>query len=170
MSDKIPTAEEKLMDLKTYFKRHTASDGKEALNGYALWEDITQANMDGIIAHGLEPQPKFRKLKLFLCSRDIEEYDIVDNVHGDEKGTVVHIYPENAGYEVEVNDTMTIYKPHEIFKVIGEISPDAKWVKEGDEYLFGKVDKNGYICPYNQEDEKYIEFWTERGFRDLPNI
>lgn len=46
MSNKIPTAAEKLMDLKTYFKRHTASDGKEALNGYALWEDIPQVMKD----------------------------------------------------------------------------------------------------------------------------
>lgn len=42
----IPTAAEKLMDLKTYFKRVKASDGKKALNGYALWEDIPQVMIE----------------------------------------------------------------------------------------------------------------------------
>ena len=99
-----------------------------------------------------------QKVKLFLCSRDIQV--------GDE---VVHIY---SGKKHIIEDKKWLDKKWIVnyLKVIGEISPDATWVKEGDEYLFGKLDKNGYICPYNQEDEKYIEFWTERGFRDLPNI
>lgn len=84
------------------------------------WEYISDSDMDAIIAHGLRPAPEFRKVKLFLCSRDIQVGDEVrlgnmGNTHGiaDE-----HNYLKNLG----------------AFKVIGEISQEATWVKEGDEF------------------------------------
>lgn len=122
--------------------------------------------------------------KLMLISTDIQVGDKVRSFN----------YPEQEEREVlnlrtskklvgakdhsEIYHLADIQYPNEVntaavsnfFKIIGKISPEATWVKEGDEYLFGKVDKNGYICPYNQKDEKYIKFWTERDFRNLPNI
>jgi hypothetical protein len=53
---------------------------------------------------------------LFLCSKDITQEDYL-------KEGVVHLYFNPQSKDEE--------KP---FKVIGEISPDATWVKEGDEF------------------------------------
>ncbi len=62
------------------------------------------------------------KVKLFLCSRDLN--------YGDE---VTCINPYSVNYlkkskHFEFGDTESWAK------VIGEISPEAKWVKEGDEF------------------------------------
>ena len=58
-----------------------------------------------------------KKSKLFLCSRDIQVGDkVIDSTDGKE-------------YEVKEG----LLSP-EMVKVIGEISPDATWVKEGDEF------------------------------------
>jgi hypothetical protein len=76
------------------------------------WEIISCSDMDFVIAHGLEPAPQFRRVKLFLCSRDITPEDYL--VEGK-----VHVYHDGS---------------EEPFKVIGEISSDATWVKEGDEF------------------------------------
>jgi hypothetical protein len=62
------------------------------------------------------------KVKLFLCSKDIQIGDKPYN---------------KAGKELEhpVSDIdLDILKELEAFKVIGEISPEASWVKEGDEF------------------------------------
>src|SRR4051812_38335154 len=63
--------------------------------------------------------------KLFLCSRDIQ---VGDEVH---HGAI-------EGATQIVDDVEKFSKPHEItgqfFKIIGEISPDAIWVKDGDEF------------------------------------
>jgi len=86
---------------KKYFAKYLLYEGKGDINCKRQWynnvqntgwEDISRSNMDAIIAHGLEPQPQFRRLKLFLCSRDNPD------------------------------------------KPLGEISQNAVWVKENDEF------------------------------------
>lgn len=124
---------------------------------------------DGVSHLGKED----KLMKFFLCSRDIQVgskftwgniktriEDVVEHILKD--GRII----DSSGTYHTIEDTFLEFD----FKVIGEISPEATWVEEGDEFTFGKIDNNGYICPYNQEDEKYIEFWTERSFRNLPNI
>ena len=97
------------------------------------WEDITPSDMDAIIAHGLKPSPEFRKVKLFLCSRDIKVGDKY-SVDGD-------VFLE--AYKVDIKTFEIIQKGFQKgivsssevpFKVIGEISPEATFVKEGDEF------------------------------------
>jgi hypothetical protein len=61
------------------------------------------------------------EFKLFLCSKDIQVGDKVM----DEKGQIYHADEGNIHF---IGDTIQGYK------VIGEISPDATWVKEGDEF------------------------------------
>lgn len=89
---------------------------------------------------------KYPTVKLFLCSRDIswEEGDdrhiLVTsdkNLWGEiEDGSIVPIEVSH-GYD---NDTIVPLidgnqaEKDTIFKVIGEISPEATWVKEGDEF------------------------------------
>jgi hypothetical protein len=86
------------------------------------------------------------KAKLFLCSRDIE---VGDKVIRDD-GKTGWVTGWNGGFdhvdewlcvehEEDINDypkgehDFTIF-PQRGFKVIGEVSPNATWVKEGDEF------------------------------------
>jgi hypothetical protein len=62
--------------------------------------------------------------KLILCSRDIQAGDEIWN---DFSKSFVEIGQEYI-------DTMTTLKAETSFKKIGEVSPDAKWVKEGMEF------------------------------------
>ncbi len=67
-----------------------------------------------------------QKVKLFLCSRDIQVGD-----------KVLHI-PSNKYIDVKYQSVLDSMKEKgqldNYVKVIGEISPDATWVKEGDEF------------------------------------
>jgi len=67
---------------------------------------------------------KWKKVKLFLCSRDIQ---IGDEYYNSIGYKVDHTWDEEA-----IQDFKDF--PDNIFKVIGEISEDAIWVKEGDEF------------------------------------
>lgn len=72
--------------------------------------------------------PGSQHVRLFLCSRDIQVKDLKprEDVFYDDKGMT---------HEVTQSwiDGRTTF-PHTWFKVIGEISPEAIWVKEGDEF------------------------------------
>lgn len=80
---------------------------------------------------------EIKKYKLFLCSRDIQVGDRVYNI-------VSH-----TTFVVEKIDDSTgevYYLAHEVLsparntiKVLGEISPEATWVKEGDEFEESEV-------------------------------
>ena len=65
-----------------------------------------------------------RPYKLFLCSRDVKPLDIMD------ENIKVHIYHDNS-------------EPP--FKSLGEISTEATWVKEGDEFTEEEISRNR-IC------------------------
>ena len=89
--------------------------------------------------HAVNLQKKF---KLFLCSRDIKPEDYT-------KEGNVYIYHDGS-------------EPS--FKVIGEISPDVKWVKENDEFDDEEIQivgENKYgerhpLWMYKPEDEPKI--------------
>lgn len=60
--------------------------------------------------------------KPYLCSKDIQVGDLVFVPNEEEAGNVT-------------DDTdLTYWKEKNSYKVIGEISPEATWVKEGDEF------------------------------------
>lgn len=83
---------------------------------------------------GFVTELECKKASLFLCSRDIRA--------GDEL-----YYPDGKGPEI-ADDTekhKAWVKQYGLFKVIGEISPNAKWVKEGDEFDYNEV-KIWYSC------------------------
>jgi len=66
-----------------------------------------------------------RKVKLFLCSRDIQVGDKV-------------LDEEFCDWIVEENDLKNLSL---LTKVIGEISKDAIWVKEGDEFNEDEIEE-----------------------------
>jgi hypothetical protein len=88
-----------------------------------------------------------KEVKLFLCSRDIQ----VGGTYIDMSKMGRYIpYTENDEfktmginpYDVCDSESLRIYlkdKPH-CFEVIGEISPEATWVKEGMEFDENEID------------------------------
>jgi hypothetical protein len=75
------------------------------------------------------------KAKLFLCSRDIQVGDKIQCIGWRPYDCeFVKEFP-NGNIQIKLPDGQlhtTDYK--EVYKVIGEISPDATWVKEGAEF------------------------------------
>lgn len=86
----------------------------------------------------------YKKVQLFLCSRDIRVGDT--NVH---TGILVH---DNEEIVKEVKDESQLRFMQGVaeankvvlFKVLGPISPDATWVKEGDDILSKNVHRGVY--------------------------
>lgn len=149
------------------------------------WEDISRSDMDAIIAHGLEPEPEFRKLKLFLCSRDIKIGDKVKTFNYPEQneGKIINLRTSKklvgAKDHSEIYHLADIQYSHEsspttaaisnFFKVVGEISPEATWVKEGDEFDEDDFRKRWYsvrretFLPHTYMDaDEYTNLGEER--------
>lgn len=76
------------------------------------------------------------KTKLFLCSRDIEVGDKWFHINGEGVTSEEQICTEIRGI-VLYSDNMFAPLDSNVYKVIGEISPDAlSYVKERDEFDF----------------------------------
>lgn len=73
-----------------------------------------------------------KKVKQFLCSRDIQVGDLVFVPDQEEAGNVVD------------GEDLKYWKSKNAYKEIGEVSPAAIWVKEGMEF-----------------DENDIQYWLE---------
>lgn len=116
--------------MKKYFAKYLPVEGNDDKNckwqwynnvKNTGWEDISCSDMDGIIAHGLNPPPQFRKLKLFLCSKDIKVGDKITN------GILHQSFSNFQNKEAHIKAGW--------FKIIGEISPEAlSYTKEKMEY------------------------------------
>jgi hypothetical protein len=115
-----------------YFVKYPPVEGEIEKHDY--WQaksgDIIPAGSGERILHHAN-EVGCKKVKLFLCSRDIQVGDEVQN--GD--GELCKI-PNEAD--------LRNAKEHGFFKILGEISPEATWVKEGDDF-----------------DEEEIEFWDK---------
>jgi hypothetical protein len=119
--------------MKKYFAKYLPVEGemKEgciAKEKYSINPKIVEVvaiNEDGMIkckGDNLWYVPEaLQTVKLFLCSRDIQVGDKVRGLDGSEEIIMTE------------GDKQLLFDGN-IFKVIGEISPDATWVKEGDEF------------------------------------
>lgn len=76
-----------------------------------------------------------QEVKLFLCSRDIQ---IGDTAYNDK----FYSYPD--GQLIDTNSKVMDHGMMEIdsYKVIGEVSSEAIWVKEGDEFEESEIKKH----------------------------
>ncbi len=89
--------------------------------------------------------------KLFLCSRDIQvgdkDYYYIDSTQNNkiEKAPdywdIINIKPEPNGHVAVIFNNNAFLWIEEVFKVVGEISPEAIWVKEGDEFDKDEVEE-----------------------------
>lgn len=140
--------------MKSYFAKLLPVKGEIKKDNWFQRPDgvIKQAHED------FEPIKGLTKVKLFLCSRDIPEIGdniflensynyfskVIDKVGGSDRDIILEKMPEQRG-----KGTLDY---REMVKVIGEISPDATWIKDGDEFEESDIDHGGWV----DEDLKTI--------------
>jgi hypothetical protein len=94
----------------------------------------------------------FKHVKLFLCSRDIQVGDechyrgfkgkVGRSIHGKQ----VWVLDDSEGNHLIYADDLD-----SLFKVVGEISQEATWVKEGDEFDREDLRANGVGVNWSEE-------------------
>lgn len=84
-----------------------------------------------------------QKVKLFLCSRNIQVGDIIKWASPLEKSGYATSIP--IPNESELRLAKSNMQEYRYFKVIGEISLSATWIKEGDKFAEDEMQHN-HIC------------------------
>jgi hypothetical protein len=127
--------------MKTYFAKYLPVEGEIKEGDYFIRSKCNTIMHAGDISITEKANLlKYPKAKLFLCSRDIQVGDRVwnqDSGYGEVKE--IDIEGETLGVKYDLQDYEVEEDFKYIVKVIGEISPEAKWVKEGDEFDEGEV-------------------------------
>lgn len=103
-----------------------------------------------------------QKIKLFLCTRDIQVGDKVRTFQN----------PTAEWTLGEINQYMYISGAvYSLFKVIGEISKDAIWVKEDMEFEEGDINRQFYDDSGSSESEwlDYNRLHTEEDWLETPD-
>lgn len=116
---------------------------------------------------------KFQKMGLFLCSRDIK---VGDEILIIKHSTSSEVLDKRIveGYKEEfdafrIKDGGYIGRSISI-KPIGEISKDAIWVKEGDEFEDDEINKQFYDDSGSEDSEwfNWCPLHTEEDWRETP--
>jgi len=154
----IPNNKEKAM--KKYFAKYLPVEGeikigdviKDSL-GY-----ITITSEEGVRVY---TEANKQRYKLFLCSRDKKPMDIVTFESG--KRTQIEKWDED--YNQWVFNGKSRVSDEDCFKVIGEISSDATWVKEGDEF-----DEKDLLLVEYPEGLDQKDFWVEWDWKNINGL
>lgn len=143
--------------MKKYFTKYLPVEGDVIPGDY--WSSTTgmfhlvrdQEHADKINKRRLEtPQNSwYSKGKLFLCSRDIQV--------GDEYYNEQFEFTKYPNKSIADSSTEMVGE-NGSYKVIGEISPDAVWVKEGDKFDEDEV-KESYIITNDKRSSSYNLHW-----------
>jgi len=98
--------------------------------------------------------PEWKKVKLFLCSRDIQASDKVS--------ATGRVFQElnKEDYDTEIIKS----GEHGFFKIIGEISKNAIWVTEGMEFDEGELSKVLYYTDREPENHVPIDVCPIEGY------
>ncbi len=139
--------------MKNYFCKYLPVEG-EIKDGGKYWNRQWQKADDvvGDIHVKVLQNGNFQPAKLFLCSRDIQVGDkvTVEGFHSEAWFSIV----ATLSYITESNQVcLEEALKRSSYKVIGEISPEATWVKEGDEF-----------------EEKQLEIWANNGEYKLKSL
>lgn len=114
----------KLLNMKPYFAKYLPVEGeiKDGQMGISI--------NNALYTHAEHLGKEYGKpVKLFLCSRDIQVGDTVHYLYDYDIEWVV-----DKVFKTTFKSGSTECPLNVFYKVIGEISPEAKWVKEGDEF------------------------------------
>jgi len=162
--------------MKPYFAKYLPVEGEIKSKEKFMWMDNNSLDVADIeLTPSIFKNQKelnLKPVKLFLCSRDVKVGD-----------TVYKEPPFNTEYELKKqfvgmlwvtdldlenpNPTIVSKEPLKgYYKVIGEISPNAKWVKEGDEFdnkELALILSDGFNLKF--ED---IRVWVDDFIRNYP--
>lgn len=167
--------------MKTYFAKYLPVEGELNIGDlipfdncqpqkiYRMTEDkIWVDDGNGFPSEYNEYNRKeMKKAQLFLCSRDIQIGDKVDNIHSPTPGAIcTEVYSNEYKKESETDwdgiiswvdptfsddpedNKFAAYSQFKHwFKVIGPISSEAKWVKGGDEFDESEIKKYALLPP-----------------------
>lgn len=147
---------------KKYFTKYLPVEGEIKVG------DVYLQNLIGIgfpneirIYTGGKLEARDKKVKLFLCSRDITVDDFGTTYHSSEDTLIA---TENTHWRI---------KDFGYYKIIGEISPDVTWVKEGAEFSedevipFWRISIETWSSAHKGNNvmdlgsERYPEYFTE---------
>jgi hypothetical protein len=126
---------------KPYFTKYLPVEG-EIKDGDMYYNETVGKTLRCLCATGFTKGDKL--VKLFLCSRDIQVGDELRTLTGKETIPITGI-----GGDKEIEILQVGIDNKKLFKVIREISPEATWVKEWDEfdedeYDYRYKDKHGW--------------------------
>jgi hypothetical protein len=130
----------KLLPMKQYFAKYLPVEGEIQVGDYVydISIDMVYKMSEKAKPYKLEQMNQlknlYKKVKLFLCNRDIQVGDTVKPYTEREWVDVKVVSIKNDGVEVKGKGESGFVNKSSIFSLIGEISPNAKWVKEGDEF------------------------------------
>ncbi len=115
--------------MKKYFAKYLPVEGN--INGGEYYKSKKYPHLEAkvVTANWSKQILDFydvQKVKLFLCSKDIQ---IGDKVVQDKEKS----FNPNSLAIID-KEHLEMHKMYGHFKVIGEISPEATWVKEGDKF------------------------------------
>lgn len=146
--------------MKKYFAKYLPVEG-EIKEGDTVIHKVTNdiGTVTKVSDEGKYQDEEVIKVKLFLCSKDIQVDDVVKSKHG---FTEIIEQVMNGEY-VETNLSK---KEHinNVYKIIGEISPDAIWVTEGMEFDEGELSKVLYYTDREPENHVPIDVCPIEGY------
>lgn len=136
---------------KPYFCKYLPVEGGKKLF-------FTNANsLEGLISSEGLQDVLIEEKKLFLCSNKVKEGDKVYWFDPEPEGTsqfnTALKVSEDMIFMSELEASEIEAFPHEVISILGEISPEAIWVKEGDEF-----DEEEWRVAKNGADGKYVDY------------
>jgi hypothetical protein len=166
--------------MKNYFCKFLPIEGEIDKNDtYYFYEEDNSINILGDCFYFDSIQEElnhinsissYKKVKLFLCSRDIQVGDKkVMTIDSEFNGKLLNkefVCKSGAGSTGRISlyiDEIYFGSPHiqTCFKVIGEISPEATWVKSGDKFDEEEIYRTETERDYDYESDE-VEYYTNR--------
>lgn len=157
--------------MKLYFAKFLPVEGGIKIKGDESIGDGPTKSQKIDVTYKYRKKYGEQKVKLFLCSGDVQ---VGDKIRGN--------YSSTDSFDVEClrNDgdkdhphwivrgqdgNEYFYETFASFKVIGEVSPEATWVKEGDEFDSSDLGINihGNLSLLWEETSSHIEFLKVKG-------
>lgn len=131
---------------KPYFAKFMPTSGEieEGDFGFAPDGKVTYFNK----ARAKHFGPECTKAKLVICTRNVKEDDEVSDSRGNKK---------TIRTQKELNKFLVLINSGELVKVIGEPSPEAKWITEGQEFDKDDLMAHGYGMNWT-DDHKNLRF------------
>jgi response regulator RpfG family c-di-GMP phosphodiesterase len=125
--------------MSNYFAKYLPVEGEIKKGDHFLYDKVvylaTNDGSDNVTVESEEwyhNRRQSKKVKLFLCSKDIQIGDITTRFPD--------ILKTPDGNITITEENFNDLKYCALFKVIGEISPDAIWVKEGDNFVEEQIE------------------------------